>query len=163
MKLTWTTPRVLIAVAAAAVCAFFLARAGTASPAAAPQRVDIATGLPAFAPGYRLSLTRAIIPAGAGFAPHRHPGMQVSYIEAGTLQFTVFRGAVHVYRGIADGSQTLVRTISSHETGSIHSGEWIVENPSVWHQGTNPGKSQVVILLATLLRAKEPAAIPVKP
>src|SRR5947209_9307747 len=142
MRWAWTTPRVLVVVVAVAVCAFFVARSGTASTAGQPQaqRVDIASGLPAFAAGYRLSLTRAIIPAGAGFPPHRHPGMQVAFIEAGTLQFKVFRGKVHVYHGIADGSQTLIRTISSGETGSIHAGDWIVENPALWHAGSNPGK-----------------------
>jgi hypothetical protein len=126
-------------------------------------RVDLAAGMPSFARGYRLSLTRAVIPPGAAFPPHRHPGMQVSYIESGTLQFKVFRGAVSAYRGNADGSQKLVRTIRAGHTGSISRGQWIVENQFLWHQGANVGRNTVVILLATLLRADKPAAIPVEP
>ncbi|MDT5369877.1 MAG: hypothetical protein QOC62_4308, partial [Mycobacterium sp.] len=102
-------------------------------------------------------------PPGGAFAPHRHPGMQVSYIERGTLQFKVFRGAVRVYRGVADGSQKLVRTIRAGHAGSVSHGQWIVENQFLWHQGANVGHTNVVIILATLLRADKPPAIPVMP
>jgi hypothetical protein len=146
-------------------CGALVAPAQTAPPTstAQPERIDLATGLPRFAPGYRLSLTRAVIPPGAAFPPHRHPGMQVAFIEAGTLRFTVFRGSVKVFRGPADGSQKLVRTITPGHPGSIATGEWIVETPNLRHQGANTGRARVVILLATLLRANQPAAIPVTP
>jgi hypothetical protein len=157
----------MLAGLAVAVCACgaLVAPAQTAPHASSAQaeRVDLATGLPAFAPGYRLSLTRAVIPPGAAFPPHRHPGMQVAFIEAGTLHFTVFRGSVKVFRGSGDGSQKLVRTITPGHPGSIAPGEWIVETPKLRHQGANRGASRVVILLATLLRADRPAAIPVMP
>jgi mannose-6-phosphate isomerase-like protein (cupin superfamily) len=132
------------------------------SPTSA-TRVDLAAGLPSFAHGYRLSLTRAVIPPGGAFPPHRHPGMQVSYVESGTLQFKVFRGAVNVYRGDANGTQKLVRTIRAGRTGLISRGQWIVENQFLWHQGANVGRNTVVILLATLLGADKPPAIPVTP
>lgn len=146
-------------------CALFVGSATAATAASPPQavRVDLASGLPSFASGYRLALTRAVIPAGAAFAPHRHPGMQVAYIQSGTLQFTVFRGEVKVYRGNADGSEQLVRTLTAGQTGSIDQGEWLVETPAVWHRGANRGRKPVVILLATLLRADKAPAIPVKP
>jgi quercetin dioxygenase-like cupin family protein len=142
-----------------------VATADTATPSSAPkaQRVDLAAGSPSFARGYRLSLTRAVIPPGAAFPPHRHPGMQVSYVESGVLQFKVFRGSVPVYSGTPDGSQKLVRVIRAGHTGSIETGQWIVENQHLWHQGVNAGHATVVILLATLLRSNEPPAIPVKP
>jgi hypothetical protein len=89
--------------------------------------------------------------------------MQVAFIQTGTLRFTVFRGAVKVFRGPADGSQKLVRTITPGHPGSIAEGEWIVESPNLRHQGANRGRTQVVILLATLLRADQPAAIPIMP
>jgi quercetin dioxygenase-like cupin family protein len=143
-----------------------LIAAGRGASAANPpmaQRIDLAAGLPGFAPGYRLSLTEAVVPPGAGFAPHRHPGMQVAYIESGTLQFTVFRGRVKVFRGHPGATQELVRVIRAGRTGSIRTGEWIIETPSVWHRGANVGRTRVVILLATLLRKGEPPAIPVTP
>ena len=73
------------------------------------------------------------------------------------------RGSSKVYRGPADGSQTLVRTISAGQAGSIGPGEWLVETPSVWHAGGNRGTKPVEILLAALLSSKQPVAIPVKP
>jgi mannose-6-phosphate isomerase-like protein (cupin superfamily) len=149
-----------------ATCGVFVATGQTAATPPSPPkatRVDLAAGMPSFARGYRLSLTRAVIPPGGAFPPHRHPGMQVSYIESGTLQFKVFRGAVRVYRGQADGSRKLVRTIRAGHTGSISRGQWIVENQFLWHQGANVGRRRVVILLATLLRADKPPAIQVKP
>jgi hypothetical protein len=151
--------------AALATCGVLVATAQTAprSPSPSATRVDLAAGMPSFARGYRLSLTRAVIPPGSAFPPHRHPGMQVSYIESGTLRFKVFRGAVRVYKGNADGSQKLVRTIRAGHTGSISRGQWIVENQFLWHQGANVGRRTVVIVLATLLRAGKPPAIPVTP
>jgi hypothetical protein len=152
-------------VAVLAVSAVLVTGAQTATKSSAPKptRVDLAAGMPSFARGYRLSLTRAVIPPGGAFPPHRHPGMQASYIESGTLQFKVFRGSVRVYSGVADGSQRLVRTIRAGHTGFISRGQWIVENQFLWHQGANVGGKTVVILLATLLKADEPPAIPVSP
>ena len=158
------TVLVCLAVAVGASAAL-VAPAQTAphGSSAQAERLDLAMGLPAFASGYRLSLTRAVIPAGAAFPPHRHPGMQVAFVEAGTLHFTVFRGSVRVFRGRANGSQKLVRTITPGHPGSIAAGEWIVETPELRHQGANTGAARVVILLATLLRADRPAAMPVTP
>jgi quercetin dioxygenase-like cupin family protein len=161
-------PRLVVA---AAVCgafaagALFAAGARTAPQraAAAATRTDLAAGLPSFVRGYRLALTRAVIPAGASFPPHRHPGMQAAYVQSGTLEYTVYRGVVKVYRGAADGSERLVRTIRKGETGSIAPGQWIVETPGLWHEGGNKGTKPVVILLASLLKRNAAAAIPVKP
>jgi len=136
-----------------------------ASAAGTPiaARIDLAAGLPSFARGYRLSLTEALIPPGAAFAPHRHPGMQVAYIDSCTLTFTVFRGSVKVLRGQPGISQKLVRVLRAGQTGSVTAGEWIVETPRLWHKGANEGRTRVVILLATLLREDKPPAIPVTP
>lgn len=138
---------------------------GGASAANAPMahRIDLTSGLPDFAPGYRLSLTEAIVPPGAGFSPHRHPGMQLAYIESGTLQFTVFRGRVKVFRGHPGATQKLVRVLRAGHTGSIRTGEWIIETRSLWHRGANVGGKRVLILLATLLREDKPPAIPITP
>jgi hypothetical protein len=159
--------RVVIALLVLGVAApgVVVATAETAKHSSAPkaQRVDLAAGSPSFAPGYKLSLTRAVIPAGAAFPPHRHPGMQVAYVESGTLRYKVFRGGVPVFSGIADGSQKLVRTIRAGQTGSIARGQWIVEDQHLWHQGINAGRTTVVIMLATLLRADQPPAIPITP
>jgi len=154
------TATLVVTVACLATAAGILAAARTK---AAPQRFDLAAGFPSFARGYQLSLTTAIIPPGAGFPPHRHPGMQVSYVERGTLQFTVYRSHVDVFSGTPGESQKLVRVIRAGQTGYIRAHQWIIETPSLWHRGANVGRTRVVIRLATLLRKGEPAAIPVKP
>jgi quercetin dioxygenase-like cupin family protein len=128
-----------------------------------PQRIDLAAGYPRFAKGYRLSLTEAIVPPGAGFPPHRHPGMQVAYVESGTLRFTVYKGKVKIFRGHPGSTQELVRVLRAGQTGLIKTGEWIVETPSLHHKGANVGHRRVVILLATLLRSDRPSVIPVTP
>ena len=155
----------LMAMAAVAATSALItsAFAGAQSSPPAATRADLAATLPKAAPGYRLALTRATIPPGGAFAPHRHPGTQVSRVTEGTLRFRVFRGTVHVRRGLADGSARIVRSISAGETGVVRRGEWIVETPAMWHEGSNAGRKRVVILLATLLRKDKPAAIPVQP
>jgi quercetin dioxygenase-like cupin family protein len=163
--MNWSRLRLTLIAVAIFACGVAVATAHTAAHSSASKatRVDLAAGMPSFARGYQLSLTRAVIPPGGSFPPHRHPGMQVSYVESGRLQFKVFRGAVKVYRGIADGSQKLVLTIRAGRTGSISPGEWIVENQHLWHQGANAGRQPVVILLATLLQTGKPPSIPVTP
>jgi quercetin dioxygenase-like cupin family protein len=138
-------------------------RIASAASTPQPQRIDLAAGYPSFAHGYRLSLTEAVLPPGAGFPPHRHPGMQVAYVQSGTLQYTVFQGRVKIFRGHPGRSQTLVRVLRSGQTGSIKAGEWIIETPGLHHKGANMGRKRVVILLATLLRSNKPPAIPVTP
>jgi hypothetical protein len=138
-------------------------RATSATSASTAQRIDLAAGYPSFARGYRLSLTEAVLPAGAGFPPHRHPGMQVAYIQAGTLRYTVFKGKVKIFEGHPGSTQKLVRVLHAGQTGSIKKGQWLIETPSLHHQGMNAGHKRVVILLASLLRSDKPPAIPVNP
>jgi hypothetical protein len=155
----WRVTGVLVL---AGLAVFLGTSRGSSTPPAA-VRIPLATGFPAFAPGRQLSLMRVEIPPGTSFAPHRHPGMQVAYVVSGTLSYTVYRGAVRVYKGPADGTQTLVKTIAAGHSGSIAPGEWLVETPDVWHAGGNRGRKPVEILLAALLSSKQPVAIPVTP
>ena len=170
--IAWTVRRrhlrvlaLLVAIPLAAVVGGLVeaGRAASAASAPQPQRIDLAAGYPSFAHGYRLSLTEAVLPPGAGFPPHRHPGMQVAYVRSGTLQYTVFQGRVKIFRGHPGSSQELVRVLRAGQTGSIKTGQWIIETPSLHHKGANMGRKRVVILLATLLRSNEPPAIPVTP
>lgn len=106
-----------------------------------------------------LGLNRVTVMPGAELAAHHHPGTQVSYVDAGTLTYTVLTGKVRVMRGPSD-DPTRVRTIAAGETGKIRKGQWIVEQPWVHHQAANRGADPVVIYLATLFRDGMPAAIP---
>jgi quercetin dioxygenase-like cupin family protein len=99
------------------------------------------------------------IPVGQSIPLHHHEGTQVSYIQAGTLTYTVKSGGVTVFSGPADNA-TAVRKIRSGQTGQIRAGQWIVEQPSTVHRAANKGKAKIVIYLATLLKKGAPPSTP---
>jgi quercetin dioxygenase-like cupin family protein len=111
------------------------------------------------AKGKTLGLSRVTIPAGGTIALHHHEGTQVAYIQAGVLSYTVKSGSVTVMSGPGDDGK-VVRKISGGQTGKIHAGQWIVEQPSTIHQAANNGSAKVVIYLSTLLRTGAPPSTP---
>jgi quercetin dioxygenase-like cupin family protein len=111
------------------------------------------------AKGKTLGLSRVTIPAGGTIALHHHQGTQVAYIQSGVLTYTVKSGSVTVMSGPAD-DPAVVRKISGGQTGKIHAGQWIVEQPSTIHQAANHGGTKIVIYLSTLLRTGAPASTP---
>jgi quercetin dioxygenase-like cupin family protein len=111
------------------------------------------------ASGRTLGLSRVTIPVGGTIALHHHQGTQVAYIQSGLLTYTVKSGSVTVRTGPAD-NPTVVRKISSGQTGTIRAGQWIVEQPSTVHRAANKDKSKIVIYLATLLRNGAPPSTP---
>jgi quercetin dioxygenase-like cupin family protein len=113
------------------------------------------------APGRTLVLSRVEVEPGAKLALHHHLGTQVAHVEAGTLTYTIREGSVVVRKGESDQSPSTVRKIAAGQTGAIHSGQWIVEQPSDIHEAANNGGVPVVIYLATLLKTGAPAATPV--
>jgi quercetin dioxygenase-like cupin family protein len=136
--------------------------AGAAQHAPQTTRTVLAQAVdPPGGHGRTLALSRVRIPAHTQLALHRHPGVQLAYIQKGTLTYTVKRGAVNVYRGAADQHPRVVRRITGGETGNVDAGEWVIERPRVVHFGANESDHPVVILLATLFRNGSPASIPV--
>jgi quercetin dioxygenase-like cupin family protein len=113
------------------------------------------------APERTMVLSRVVVAPGAELALHRHRGTQVARIHSGVLRYTVRRGSVVVRRGESDRDPRVVRTIEAGQTGSIHAGEWIVEQPSVIHQARNEGPGPIVIYIATLLEKGAPPSTPV--
>ena len=146
----------LLAGAAVVACA-----AGARAPAQATRTVLAQAVNPPGANGRTLGLSRVRIPPHTRLALHRHPGVQLAYIQEGTLSYTVKRGVVKVYRGDADKDPVVVRRIAGGHSGKVHAGEWVIERPGVVHFGANRGDRPVVILLATLFRNGKPASIPV--
>jgi quercetin dioxygenase-like cupin family protein len=112
------------------------------------------------APNRTMVLSRVEVEPGAKLALHHHLGTQVANIEAGTLTYTVRRGAV-VRKGESDQSPQTVRTIGAGQTAPIRGGQWIVEQPSDIHEAANRGSTPVVIYIATLLKTGAPPATPV--
>jgi quercetin dioxygenase-like cupin family protein len=118
-------------------------------------RTVLAGGRPGAAPNDNLELARYVIQPGTRLVAHHHPGMQLAFIESGTLSYTVLVGTVTVH-GVGGAS----RTIAAGQTGTITAGEWIAEDESIHHFGENAGTVPVVILASSLLEADEPPAIP---
>ena len=121
-------------------------------------REVLAAGDPMAAPGQKLELVRYTIQPGTALNAHRHPGVQLAYVESGTLTYTVIEGTVTVHH--VDGGS---RSIGPGETARIEAGEWIAEDEVIVHFGENAGTEVVVILASSLLDAAEPPAIPVSP
>ncbi|MBK5233668.1 MAG: cupin domain-containing protein [Thermoleophilia bacterium] len=105
---------------------------------------------PIGAKGRALGLSRVVIQPGAKIPLHYHEGTQVSYIDQGTLTYTVADGGVKVMDGPGDDGD-LVRKIKAGQTGKIREGQWIVEQPSTIHRANNFGDGKIVIYLANLL------------
>jgi mannose-6-phosphate isomerase-like protein (cupin superfamily) len=138
--------------------------AGLGQRATPPQatRAALAQAVnPVGARGRTLGLSRVAIPAHTRLALHHHAGTQIAYIERGTLTYTVKTGSVPVYRGAADQHPRLVRRVRAGHSGTVRSGEWVIEQPRVIHFGANNGGRPLVILLATLFTTGSPPSIPV--
>src|SRR4051794_15390468 len=105
---------------------------------------------PPGAKGRTLGLSRVTIPAHTKLGLHHHAGVQIAFIQKGTLTYTVRTGSVSVYRGAADQKPRIVRRVRAGHTGKVRQGEWVVERPEVVHFGANEGARPVVILLSTL-------------
>jgi len=106
-----------------------------------------------------LGLSRVTIMPGTTLARHHHPGTQIGYVERGTLTYTVEKGRARLMAGTGDDPR-LVRIIHAGETGKVHPGQWLVEQPTDHHHAVNKGAVPVVIYLATLLKDGEPASLP---
>lgn len=159
-------PRAWLSVALTAVLALAGCQAAptasveTTSGASLPPvvRQVLAAGDPAAAPGERLELVRYTIQPGTALPAHHHPGMQLAYVESGTLTYNVIEGEVTITS--ADGAP---RKVGPGETATVVAGEWLVETEDIVHFGENGGPDPLVILAASLLEAGQPAAIPVSP
>jgi quercetin dioxygenase-like cupin family protein len=151
---------------AGAVLVPLIAAGGYAAGAAqqSPQATRTVLAQAVDPPGGRgrtLALARVTIPAHTRLGLHRHPGVQLAYVQKGTLTYTVERGVVNVFRGPADQDPRVVRRVAGGETGRVRAGEWVIERPRVVHFGANESDRPVVILLATLFKNGRPASIPV--
>src|SRR3954467_10567424 len=102
------------AVAAGAYAAGTHESASRATRTALAQAVD-----PTGARGRTLGLSRVTIPVHTRLGLHRHPGVQIAYVQKGTLTYTVKTGTVKVYRGAADQDPRVVRRVAAGETGTV--------------------------------------------
>jgi quercetin dioxygenase-like cupin family protein len=157
--------RALVVLAVVVATSTAAAVYAVASPGTVPKpvlRLELAAANnPIGSRGRTLGLSKVIVPAGVALGLHHHPGTQVAYISSGTLTYSVKAGSVTVMRGPAPTS-TAVQRIRAGHSGTIHAGQWIVEEPTTVHSAANKGTKPVVIYLATLFPIGSPPAIPNK-
>ena len=104
------------------------------------QQVD-----PPGAPGRTLTLIRYTIDPGAQLAPHVHPGIQMAFIDAGALTYTVESGTATVKRA---GGQP--EPVTGPTTITLNRGDSVIEMGDMVHFGANKG-DEPLIITATLL------------
>ena len=112
------------------------------------------------AKGQTLGLTRVTLKPGAEIPAHHHAGTQVSFIDRGTLTYTVLTGSVKVFKGPSDDHPRFIQKIDAGSTAKIRTGQWLVEQPAAHHQARNAGDEPVVIYLSTLFPKGSPPSIP---
>ncbi|MCA9858237.1 MAG: hypothetical protein KC438_00875 [Thermomicrobiales bacterium] len=131
-----------------------------AESATPPVREVLVAGDPNAADGQVLQLVRYHIPAGMTLPMHTHPGMQIAYIEAGVLTYTVVTGGeIPITQGPNSDSPGATELLGPGETTELHPGDAVVEVDGVVHFGANLGAEPVIILASTLLDPNQPAAV----
>jgi quercetin dioxygenase-like cupin family protein len=103
-----------------------------------------------------LALGRVTIMPGAAIPSHYHPGTQIGVVVQGELTYTVFTGAVSLFRAAGGAPET----VPPGQTVVVGPGDALVEPPGFIHQGHNAGQAPVVIYLSTLFPAGALRAIP---
>ena len=132
-----------------------------AAPAPEPVvREALASALPRAAPGQQLQLVRYVIQPGTTLSPHTHPGVQIAWVESGTMRYVLVGGGkTPIYRkGVAGRPGAVEMLRPGHET-DVHPGDTLVEAEHVIHYGANLGDEVVVLWAAALLQQGQPPAV----
>jgi len=108
-----------------------------------------------------LSLARITVPPGVTLPWHYHDGTQIAQVVEGTLTYEVREGEVEVWSGTSEDDARVVRTVTAGNTAQVGPGEWLVEQPSSVHRGSNNTQEPVQILVATLLLTGASPSTPV--
>lgn len=118
------------------------------NPHAAVVREVINSGSPEAAPGQVLELVRYYIPPNVSLPMHIHPGMQVAYVESGTLTYTVVDGSASYIRANGEAGE-----LKAGETTDFVIGDSVVEAQGMIHFGENKTDKPVILLVASLFQA----------
>lgn len=128
---------------------------GTAPTAVVKQVLNEQKDPPG-APGRTLTLMRYVIAPGAKLSPHIHPGIQLAYIESGTLTYTIVSGTANVRRG-GGGPEP----VTGPATITLHAGDAVNETGDMVHFGANEGSVPLVILASLLTEDGKDLAVTV--
>lgn len=127
------------------------AEATPVNPHAAVVREVINSGTPEAAPGQVLELVRYYIPPNTSLPMHIHPGMQVAYVESGTLTYTVVEGSASYIRANGETGE-----LNAGETTEFAIGDSLVEAQGMIHFGENATNKPVILLVASLFEVDVP-------
>ena len=132
-----------------------------ATPATGVSREVLNTGLPETAPGYALTMTRVVIEPGGVAAAYMHPGMQLIYVESGTIHYTVVSGELPYTLAGEDGQAGFEGILAAGEEMEFGPGDRFTELEGMVHITENRGDVPVVNLASSLFAADLPVSIPV--
>lgn len=121
------------------------------NPHAAVVREVVNEGHPEAAQGQVLQLVRYYIPPNISLPIHIHPGMQVAYVESGTLTYTVVEGTATYIRANGEMGE-----LNAGETADFVIGDSVVEPQGMVHFGENKTDKPVILLVASLFEADVP-------
>lgn len=121
------------------------------NPHAAVVREVINEGMPVAAPGQVLQLVKYTIPPNISLPVHIHPGMQVAYVESGTLTYSVVEGEAHYT--LANGETGVLK---AGETKDFGPGDSLVEAQGMIHYGENKTDEEVILIVSSLFEADVP-------
>lgn len=111
------------------------------------------------APDRTLSLVRYEIAPGAELPVHIHPGVQMAWIDSGTLTYTVESGTALVRRAGTETDEDL----SGPTATDLEPGDAVIELEDMVHFGANHTDEPVVILATLLTETGEDLAVEVAP
>ncbi|MDQ3655416.1 MAG: cupin domain-containing protein [Chloroflexota bacterium] len=101
------------------------------------------------------------IKPGGVAAAHMHPGMQLIYVESGTIHYTVISGELPFTRAGEDGQPGVEGILGAGEETEFGPGDRFIELEGMVHIAENRGDETVVNLASSLFAADLPASIPV--
>jgi quercetin dioxygenase-like cupin family protein len=161
------TSALLIAVASLAACgddttanppATSSASTTTATTASAEpvlREILAATEDPPGATGRTLTLARYTIQPGAKLPAHVHPGIQMAWIERGTLTYTIESGTAQVRRAGTEQPEP----VEGPTTLALEAGDAVFELGDMVHFGENASAEPIVIFAALLTETGEDLAV----
>ncbi len=132
-----------------------------ATPATGVSREVLNTGVPDTGPDYVLTMTRVVIEPGGVAAAHMHPGMQLIYVESGTVHYTVVAGELPYTLAGEDGQPGVEGILAAGDEMEFGPGDRFIERKPMVHVAENRGDVPAVILAASLFPPDLPASIPI--
>jgi quercetin dioxygenase-like cupin family protein len=122
------------------------------------REILAATEDPPGAPGRTLTLARYTIQPGAKLPAHVHPGIQMAWIESGTLTYTIESGTAQVQRAGTEQPEP----VEGPTTITLQAGDAVLELGDMVHFGANTSDEPIVIYASLLTESGKDLAVAVE-